>query len=88
MARGVKTGGRKKGTPNKLTAATRDVIAEAAERLGGVDRLVEWAGEDKDNERAFWASIYPKLLPHDVNVQGADGGPVKMVIEWAKPSSE
>ena len=87
MARGYKTGGRKKGSKNKLTAATRDVIAEAAERLGGVDRLVDWAQEDKDNERAFWASIYPKLLPHDLNVQGANGGPLQVELSW-RPSSE
>lgn len=30
-----KTGGRQKGTPNKLTKAVKDVIAGAAEALGG-----------------------------------------------------
>jgi len=59
--------GRPKGVPNKTTAAAKQVIAEAAERLGGVGRLVEWAKEHPDNEKAFWASIYPKLIPLDVN---------------------
>ena len=35
-----KTGGRLKGTPNKVTAVAKDAIAAAAERLGGIDRLV------------------------------------------------
>lgn len=35
-----KTGGRKKGTPNKLTKAVKDIIASAADELGGQERLV------------------------------------------------
>ena len=31
MARGYKTGGRRKGTPNKVTAAQRDAIAASGE---------------------------------------------------------
>lgn len=67
MANGFKTGGRKKGTPNKVTAAVKDVISFAANELGGADRLVNWAKEDPANERAFWTTIYPKLLPLTLN---------------------
>ena len=59
--------GRPKGAQNKLGKAAKEVIAEAADRLGGVDRLVEWAKEDDKNESAYWTSIYPKLLPLQVN---------------------
>ncbi len=55
--------GRKKGTPNKTTALAKEAIALAAEGLGGTDRLINWAKEDKKNEAAFWTTIYPKLLP-------------------------
>jgi len=55
--------GRPKGSPNKVSKAAKDAIAEAAEKLGGVERLVSWAKEDPLNERAFWATIYPKLIP-------------------------
>lgn len=58
-----KTGGRKKGTPNKTTAAVREAILFAADAIGGQERLAEWAKESPDNEKVFWASIYPKLLP-------------------------
>lgn len=62
-----KGAGRPKGSVNKVTAAAKDVIAKAAEGLGGASRLLEWAQEDPANEKAFWSSIYPKLLPLQVN---------------------
>lgn len=72
--------GRKAGVPNKVTSAAKSVIAEAAETLGGVARLVAWAQEDKANERVFWGQIYPRLLPHEVS--GPDGGdiPIRQII--------
>ena len=80
MALGKKTGGRTKGTPNKKTIIAKDMIAEVAARLGGTDRMVAWAQEDPDNEKAFWVSIYPKMLP--LQVSGEGGGPVKFVFGW------
>lgn len=58
--------GRPKGSPNKTTAAAKAVIEHAANELGGAERLVEWAKEDPKNEHAFWATIYPKLMPLQV----------------------
>jgi hypothetical protein len=55
--------GRPKGSPNKIGKAAKDAIALAAEELGGHERLVMWAKEAPENERAFWVSIYPKLIP-------------------------
>jgi hypothetical protein len=69
--------GRPAGVPNKNTTAAKDAIALAAEGLGGTDRLIAWAKEDPLNERAFWTTIYPKLLP--VQVTGANGGPIQAV---------
>lgn len=68
--------GRPKGVPNKTTQAAKDAIALAAEKLGGAERLVAWAQEEPQNERAFWATIYPKLLP--LQVTGAGGGPIEV----------
>ena len=58
--------GRAKGSQNKTTVAAKEAIALAAQGLGGTDRLIAWAKEDPLNERAFWSSIYPKLIPLDV----------------------
>jgi hypothetical protein len=69
--------GRPKGAQSKITRAVKDVIAGAADALGGQDRMVAWAQSDPANERAFWATIYPKLLP--LQVTGEGGGPVKII---------
>jgi hypothetical protein len=67
--------------PDKTTKIAKDVIAEAAAELGGMTRLVAWVREDPLNERAFWASIFPKLLP--LQVTGEGGGPVLVAaVEW------
>jgi hypothetical protein len=49
--------------------------------LGGTDRLIAWAQEDPLNERAFWSSIYPKLLPLQVAGPGENGEHVITLIE-------
>lgn len=69
--------GKPKGATSKTTRTAKEAIAIAADKLGGADRLVAWAQEDPLNERAFWSSIYPKLLP--LQVTGEDGGPVQIV---------
>jgi len=74
--------GRPKGSPNRTTASAKEAIAQAAEGLGGAERLIAWAKEEPANERAFWATIYPKLLP--LQVSGEDGGPIQAVITWQK----
>ena len=70
--------GRPKGSQNKVNKAAKEAIAEAAEKLGGVDRLVNWAQEAPENERAFWATIYPKLIP--VQLAGDSESPLQIVI--------
>ena len=54
-----KTGGRKKGTPNKTTAIVKDMIIEALDKSGGVDYLVTVA---KDHPAAF-CTLIGKVLP-------------------------
>jgi len=76
--------GRPKGSKNKTTATAKAIIEETADRLGGADRLVAWAKEDSANERAFWSSIYPKLLPLQVHADVATTIVRKTVYE-AKP---
>lgn len=70
--------GRPKGSKNKVSAEAKSVIAEAAEGLGGAERLLEWAQSDPQNERAFWATIYPKLLP--LTVAGDPDNPLGIAV--------
>lgn len=69
--------GKPKGAVSKTTKTAKEAIALAAEGLGGADRLIAWAQEDPQNERAFWASIYPKLLP--LQIGGDPGNPIEVV---------
>lgn len=70
--------GRPKGSKNKVSAEAKAVIAEAAEGLGGAERLLEWAQSDPQNEKAFWATIYPKLLP--LTVSGDPDNPLGIAV--------
>lgn len=77
--KGERGPGRPKGSPNKVTKAAKDLIAEAAEKLGGIERLVAWAEEAPENEKAFWSSIYPKLIP--VQLSGDPDNPLTHIHE-------
>jgi hypothetical protein len=72
--RGKKTGGRRKGTRNKSTRLVREAIEGAAAGLGGVARLIKWAKEDPANERLFWSTLYPRLLPLQAHDAAGNGG--------------
>jgi hypothetical protein len=72
-------GGSRKGIPNKTTVAAKDAIAAAALALGGADRLVKWAKEHPANERIFWGTIYPKLLPLQLSGDAAEPLIVKIM---------
>jgi hypothetical protein len=71
----------------KVRTTAREAIALAAEGLGGAERLIAWAKEDPSNEKAFWGTIYLKLLPLQLNGAG-EGGEflTKAVIEFVRPA--
>lgn len=77
--------GRPKGALNKTTVAAKEAIALAAEGLGGTERLINWAKEDPLNERTFWGSIYPKLIPIDVDASLKGQVTVKGTLAWKPP---
>jgi len=82
-----KGAGRPKGSINKTTATAKAMIEGAATALGGMERMVAWAQEAPENERAFWATIYPKLLPLQVNGPGEGGAFIhKVITELVRPS--
>lgn len=78
MAIGVKTGGRQKGTPNRLTQSVKAAIEQVAEGLGGPERMLDWVKESPENERIFWQTIYPKLLP--LQLTGDPESPLHVVM--------
>ena len=87
MAKGVKTGGRKKGTPNQATKNAREAIALLIE--GNIGRMQGWlddiAADPKQGPRAAWdclmdAAEYhiPKLARTEHTGEG--GGPLSVEI--------
>lgn len=73
-----KTGGRVKGTPNKVNAELKDMILGAlnkADEGGGEQYLIKQA---KDNPTAF-LSLVGKVLP--MTVAGDQDNPLKTVVE-------
>lgn len=64
-----KTGGRKRGTPNKNTAEVRDMLRGALEDAGGRDYLKRCATDSSDKVRAAFLSLVGKLVPSEVNAK-------------------
>jgi len=62
--------GRKKGVPNKTTKLAKQAIHDAFEKLGGMEALVTWAQSDPDNMKVFYATIWPKIIPLQVEADG------------------
>ena len=66
MAAGQKTGGRQKGTPNKITADLKRAILEAAEAAGGEGGTVGYLTlQAQENPTAF-LTLIGKVLPTTV----------------------
>jgi len=81
MSLGRKTGGRKKGTPNKTTALLKDAILQAAAAAGGEPSKTSAGGvvaylteQAKANPSAFM-TLLGKVLP--TQLSGDGGGPVQ-----------
>lgn len=77
MAKGRKTGGRQKGTPNKITGAVKDMVLTALDNAGGIKYLEAQA---KANPTAF-LTLIGKVIP--LQVAGDPDNPVALEIRWA-----
>jgi hypothetical protein len=58
-----KTGGRKKGTPNKISSALKEAILEAAEQAGGEDGIVGYLVVQAHANPVAFMSLLGKVLP-------------------------
>lgn len=84
MAKGVKTGGRRKGVPNKATAAAREAIALFVD--GNTAKLQGWLDEIYEAEGAKAAfACFVDLIEYHVpklartEVTGKDGEAMQVV---------
>ena len=77
-----KTGGRKKGTPNKINALLKDAILQAAQRAGGggTEGTVNYLTEQASANPTAFMGLLGKVLPMTVQGAGGDGEVVVKVI--------
>jgi hypothetical protein len=77
MAAGRKTGGRRKGSRNKLTTALKDMILTALANKGGVEYLEKQADQ---NPTAF-LTLVGKVLPLQVDAEHSGEVVAKVVFK-------
>lgn len=80
MAVGYKTGGRQRGTPNKVTALLKDAILQAATEAGDGELVAYLKKQALENPGPFM-SLLGKVLP--TQLTGDGGGSVQVVISPA-----
>lgn len=78
MAKGRKTGGRQKGSPNKLTLSVKQGLEYAWAGIGGAEHLTAWA---KENPTEFY-KLLAKLLPRSLDVTIKDE--ISTILETAR----
>lgn len=66
MAKRVKTGGRKKGTPNKVSGVLKEAILEAAELAGGEAGMIGYLQTQASANPNAFLSLLGKVLPMQV----------------------
>ena len=94
MAFGKKTGGRKAGTPNKLTEQSREVFKAMFDRLA--PKAEQWIEQAAADDPARGADLALRLAEFHIpklgrtEVTGKDGEPVKVVeiVSYAKDNDD
>src|SRR3954462_8845759 len=83
---GRKTGGRTKGTPNKLQASLRDMILGALEEAGGQQYLARVAVENPAPFLALLGRVLPSQQEHSgsilMGLEAIDRPPAETRAEW------
>lgn len=76
--------GRKAGTPNKTTAAVKDMILTALSNAGGAKYLERCANDHKT--AVAFLNLVGKVLP--MQITGQDGGALeaKLTVEYVRPN--
>jgi hypothetical protein len=67
-----KTGGRQKGTLNKVTATVKQNTLQVFDRLGGTDQMLKWA---EHNLTEFYRH-YVAMARSDPDAQGGTENPI------------
>jgi len=66
--KGRKTGGRKKGVPNKLTATMKQILEWVLQDTGGAEAMSAWVKKNDRNRLEFYR-ICARLIPAEIHAQ-------------------
>lgn len=78
----MKTGGRQRGTPNKVTGTFREAVRTVYEGLGGHAAFLAWA---KKNPDEFYR-LAARLIPTEVAEEDQGGTVTIIVQQFTNPS--
>lgn len=82
MANGIKTGGRKKGTPNKLNATVKEMILGALDKAGGQKWLEKQATENPVAFMTLLGKVLPMTLVGDKHADPIQVQPEYPKLDW------
>lgn len=89
MAVGVKTGGRKKGTPNKVTALLKDAILQAG-AAAHPDGMVGYLTKQANESPAAFMTLLGKVLP--TQISGDEDNPLavsqSITVRFVAPKAD
>lgn len=79
-----KTGGRKKGTPNKTTALLKDAILKAADNAGGPQGLIGYLQTQAAANPGPFMALLGKVLPMQIGGDPDNPIPVNFTTVYEK----
>lgn len=80
--KGVRVGGRQKGTPNKVTGQLKDMIMTALDDVGGIEYLKKQANENAKTFLLLLGRVLPLQLTGDAEQ------PLEHRFRWAESIAE
>lgn len=83
-----KTGGRKKGVPNKINADLKSMILEALSDVGGKRYLIEQAAENPTAFLTLVGKVLPKEVHVDLTARIAAMSPEEKLVEAQRMAQE
>jgi hypothetical protein len=73
MALGRKTGGRRKGIPNKITRSFKEAVQTAYQAIGGDEAFATWARENQSDFYKIAARLIPAETANPISAFGEGG---------------
>ncbi len=80
--------GRKPGSSNKTTAAVKDALDKAFNKLGGVKSLADWAGSNQTEFYKLWVKMLPQEVKADISGELAGSSIVTEIIVRSREEAE